>query len=72
MPDEAREVIFPEGVHVLQGSEVVTDAPRQAASLPKPAPEPSSSEAEGDLLSDPPIDNSLDAQETQDDLLGNR
>lgn len=71
MPDEAREVIFPEGVRVLDapGESQPTHHPVADA---LPTPEPSSSEAEGDLLSDLPVDNSTDVRNTEDDLLGSR
>lgn len=72
MPDEAREVIFPEGVRVLDHSDQ-NGAPARHPEPPiPPAPEPTSSVAEGDLLSDPPIDNTPDAQDAENDLLGNR
>lgn len=72
MPDEAREVIFPEGVRVLDG---FSDNSQDSIFTPDPAtrtPEPASSEAEGDLLSDPPVDKSISAQDNEDDLLGSK
>ncbi len=72
MPDEAREVIFPEGVRVVDHTDQI-DAPAQHRQPPTPpTPEPSSSVAEGDLLSDQPVDNTPNSQETKNDLLGDR
>lgn len=71
MPDEAREVIFPQGVRVLEGRS--EDAlPQTTAQPDRPVAEPTSSEGEGDLLSDElPVDT--DAQEPAPaDLLDNR
>ena len=44
MPDEAREVVFPEGIHITQ------EAPKEAAKMvPEKPAEPSTSEVEADL-----------------------
>jgi small-conductance mechanosensitive channel len=72
MPDEAREVIFPEGVRVLGGpSEDIQTQQTERAPTP-PTREPSSSPAEGDLLSETPVDNSASGQDDENDLLGER
>jgi hypothetical protein len=71
MPDEAREVIFPEGVRVLPGDTETAERSVQQQVTP-PAPEPKSSEAEGDLLSEPPVDNSPPPENEGADLLGSR
>jgi small conductance mechanosensitive channel len=69
MPDEAREVIFPEGVKVLSGMPEGSGAPKPPSVVP-PQPEPSSSEAEGDLLTDAPADVTSSPKESEGDLLG--
>ncbi|WP_299968389.1 mechanosensitive ion channel family protein [uncultured Roseobacter sp.] len=67
MPDEAREVIFPEGVRVIgPGSESVTPAEEVTPSQPA-APEPQVTEGEGDLLTETPEDS---GPAEEDDLLG--
>lgn len=67
MPDEAREVIFPEGVPVLDHSN--QGSARGQEPQPLLPPEPTSSLAEGDLLSEPPVDNTPHAHDADDDLL---
>lgn len=67
MPDEAREVIFPEGVRVLTDAEprpdVTQEPPRQVLVAAKPEPEANA--AEGDLLAEnpPPADDPAVAPE---------
>ncbi|WP_298845269.1 mechanosensitive ion channel family protein [uncultured Roseobacter sp.] len=73
MPDEAREVIFPEGVRVLDAGD--PEIAQEDVSLPPatPAAEPDATEGEGDLLSETPAPESPpDAEDAADDLLGPR
>ncbi|MFK7763815.1 MAG: mechanosensitive ion channel domain-containing protein [Roseobacter sp.] len=73
MPDEAREVIFPEGVRVLDSlGENQNAHPPSQPLPPAPLPEPVASEGEGDLLNDTPAYNNAEESEPQDDLLGSR
>lgn len=73
MPDEAREVIFPEGVRVLDAGDpgiASTDV-----SLPKAVAgtEPEATEGEGDLLSEiPGPETTSETEDGEDDLLGSR
>ena len=69
MPDEAREVIFPEGVRIIDASETDIRQPKPAA-VPPPTPEPVTTEAEGDLLTDAPMETTHTTAEDEDDLLG--
>jgi small-conductance mechanosensitive channel len=71
MPDEAREVIFPEGVRVFDGPDGQSKQV-PAPSKDTPVAEPASSAAEGDLLSEPAVDNSPAAEDPENDLLGKR
>lgn len=67
MPDEAREVIFPEGVHVVTGPEGAPP-PKPIAAQP-PVPEPEATLAEGDLLSDTNMEADQSAPYEEGDLL---
>ena len=69
MPDEAREVIFPEGVRIIDASETDIKQSKPAV-VPPPIPEPVTTEAEGDLLTDAPIGANHTTPEDEDDLLG--
>ncbi|MEM9576363.1 MAG: mechanosensitive ion channel family protein [Pseudomonadota bacterium] len=71
MPDEAREVIFPEGVRVLQDSPDAP-APQEQQEPVLPRPEPVASAAEGDLLTEEPVDHSAKPEDLESDLLGER
>ncbi|WP_300030689.1 mechanosensitive ion channel family protein [uncultured Roseobacter sp.] len=73
MPDEAREVIFPEGVRVLDHTGPRTAPPAPPPSDPDPVTEPAATEGEGDLLSETPAPESPpETQDEEDDLLGPR
>ena len=70
MPDESREVIFPDGVRVI-----VDDAKPKAKTAAvsvqaKPKPEPAASVAERDLLSETPPQDMEGVEKPEDDLLG--
>lgn len=71
MPDEAREVIFPEGVRVLDHTDAraPTGPVIPSSSLPDARLEPDSSAGEGDLLTELPVDEGI---EDGEDLLGDR
>ncbi|WP_262386377.1 hypothetical protein ROLI_044620 [Roseobacter fucihabitans] len=70
MPDEAREVIFPEGVNVLSGMPDGRSTPKKPLSVDPPQAEPSLSEAEGDLLTEEPVEATPSPEESEGDLLG--
>lgn len=70
MPDEAREVIFPEGVRVLDASEPAQAPPETPARLAPPVQEPAVTSGEGDLLTDTPVDGAEPPAEDEGDLLG--
>ncbi len=73
MPDEAREVIFPQGVQVFgpqsgDAADIALPAPKQTDKRS----EPEVSAAEGDLLAENPAPTDNHAQEADEDLLGPR
>lgn len=70
MPDEAREVIFPEGVRLINPDADVAMTSPELPETRDAAPEPVISAAEGDLLNDEPVDNSPQAEKPKSDLLG--
>ncbi|MCV3272763.1 mechanosensitive ion channel domain-containing protein [Roseobacter sinensis] len=72
LPDEAREVIFPQGVHVITGTEASPPpAPDEDLRTPGP-PEPDATESEGDLLTETGPDEEIVTDDTEPDLLGSR
>ncbi len=77
MPDEAREVIFPEGVHVQTQVEHIDNSAASVAALPKPDKppvEPAQTNAEDDLKNDllPPQSEDDRLEEDANDLLAAR
>ncbi|WP_227270672.1 mechanosensitive ion channel family protein [Roseobacter weihaiensis] len=70
MPDEAREVIFPEGVRVLDGSEPAPKPAQPPVQITPPVEEPAVTSGEGDLLTDTPVDAADVPAEDEGDLLG--
>lgn len=72
MPDEAREVIFPEGVRVLTDKTDAQNIQLPPQSLAKPKPEPVTSVAERDLLSETPPEDETPITQAKGDLLGPR
>ena len=71
MPDEAREVIFPQGVRVFgAGADEAPAASPPAIDVARIAPEPEANVSEGDLLAENPAPADDTAQEAEQDLLG--
>lgn len=70
MPDEAREVIFPEGVKVFGDTDTAPDLAPQRPAITQGPPELGSNPAEGDLLAENPPPNDEPGQPPERDLLG--
>ncbi|WP_299675442.1 mechanosensitive ion channel domain-containing protein [uncultured Roseobacter sp.] len=70
LPDEAREVIFPQGVQVITGSDSAPGAaPPEDVSAP-PTVEPDITASEGDLLAETEPAEEVAGLDDEDDLLG--
>ncbi|MDW3223372.1 MAG: mechanosensitive ion channel family protein [Paracoccaceae bacterium] len=70
LPDEAREVIFPQGVHVITGAEQEAPTLTKDTAARPPVEEPDATDAEGDLLTENTPDEEGSDVEQKSDLLG--
>lgn len=70
LPDEAREVIFPQGVHVITDSQPQDPSPPQEDVYAPPVEEPEATVSEGDLLAETEPAEEISRLDEDEDLLG--